>query len=81
MAEQIETLLKPSTVYHPTGKTLEQAYIKDYEAAYQESIADPEKFWEGMCQGTGMVCSMERGAGMELPVGKMVFGRALQYFV
>ena len=50
MAEQIETLLKTSTVYHPTGKTLEQAYIKDYEAAYKESIADPEKFWDGVAK-------------------------------
>ena len=50
MAEQIETLLKTSTVYHPNSKTLEQAYIKDYEAAYKESIADPKKFWDGVAK-------------------------------
>lgn len=50
MAEQIETLLKTSTVHHPTEKTLEQAHIKDYEAAYKESIADPEKFWEDVAK-------------------------------
>ena len=50
MAEQIETLLKTSTVHHPTQKTLEQAHIKDYEAAYKESIADPEKFWDGVAK-------------------------------
>ena len=50
MAEQIETLLKTSAVYRPTSQTLEQAYIKDYETAYKESIADPEKFWDGIAK-------------------------------
>ena len=50
MAEKIETLLKTSTVYHPTEKTLKEAHIKDYETAYKESIADPEKFWEGVAK-------------------------------
>ena len=50
MAENIETLLKTSTVYHPTDQTLDQAYIKDYEAAYHASIADPETFWAGVAK-------------------------------
>ena len=50
MAEKIETLLKSSTVHHPTEKTLQEAYIKDYDTAYKESIADPEKFWEGVAK-------------------------------
>ena len=50
MAEKIETLLKTSTVYHPTEKTLQEAHIKDYEVAYKQSIADPETFWEGVAK-------------------------------
>ena len=45
MSEQIETLLKESRTYRPTPKTIADAYIKDYEAEYKKSIADPEKFW------------------------------------
>jgi len=50
MAEKIETLLKSSTIHYPTEKTLQEAYIKDYDTAYKESIADPEKFWEGVAK-------------------------------
>ncbi len=50
MAEHIETLLKTSTIYRPTETTVERAYIKDYEAAYQASIANPEKFWDGVAK-------------------------------
>ncbi len=45
MSEKIETLLKESRTYRPTAKTIADAYIKDYEAEYQKSIADPEAFW------------------------------------
>ncbi len=50
MAEHIETLLKTSTLYHPTRQTVERAYIKDYDAAYQASIANPERFWDGVAK-------------------------------
>lgn len=50
MEEKIETLLKTDHVYHPTSKTMKQAYIQDYEKAYQESISDPEKFWDGVAK-------------------------------
>ena len=45
MAENIDTLLKESRIYRPTPTTQAAAYIKDYEAAYAKSIADPEQFW------------------------------------
>ncbi len=45
MNEQIETLLKESRTYQPTAKTVAAAYIKEYEAEYKKSIADPETFW------------------------------------
>lgn len=50
MEEKIETLLKTDHVYHPTSETMKQAYIQDYEKAYQESISDPEKFWDGVAK-------------------------------
>ena len=50
MAEHIETLLKTSAVYRPTSQTVERAYIKDYDAAYQASIADPEQFWDSVAK-------------------------------
>ena len=50
MAEHIETLLKTSAVHHPTAQTMERAYIKDYDAAYRASIADPEQFWDGVAK-------------------------------
>lgn len=45
MSDKIETLLKESRTYRPTAKTIAAAYIRDYETAYQKSIADPEAFW------------------------------------
>ncbi len=45
MSDKIETLLKESRTYHPTAKTIAAAYIRDYEAEYRKSIADPEAFW------------------------------------
>ncbi|MDD9819978.1 MAG: acetate--CoA ligase [Nitrospira sp.] len=50
MAEHLETLLKTSRLYRPTAQTVEQAYIKDYDAAYQASIANPERFWDGVAK-------------------------------
>src|SRR5574341_825032 len=45
MAENIDNLLKESRVVHPTAETKARTYIKDYESAYKQSIADPEAFW------------------------------------
>ncbi|GKS65327.1 acetyl-coenzyme A synthetase [Nitrospira sp.] len=45
MSDKIETLLKESRTYHPTAKTRDAAYIKDYDTEYRQSIADPEAFW------------------------------------
>jgi len=33
-------------IFYPSKKIIEKALIKDYEKVYQESIKDPEKFWE-----------------------------------
>lgn len=50
MAEHLETLLKTSRLYRPTAQTVERAYIKDYDAVYQASIANPERFWDGIAK-------------------------------
>ena len=50
MTENIETLLKESRLYRPSARTTADAYIKNYEAEYTKSIADPEAFWSGMAK-------------------------------
>ena len=45
MDDKIDSLLKESRVIHPTATTTAAAYVKDYEADYKASIADPEGFW------------------------------------
>lgn len=50
MEEKIETLLKTSRVIQPSAKTKAAAYVKDYPKEYERSIADPEKFWEGVAK-------------------------------
>ncbi|MGB9609244.1 MAG: acetyl-coenzyme A synthetase N-terminal domain-containing protein, partial [Minisyncoccia bacterium] len=37
-------------LFYPPKEILEQAYIKDYEKLYQESIGNPEKFWQKIAQ-------------------------------
>ncbi|RMH31017.1 MAG: acetate--CoA ligase [Nitrospirae bacterium] len=48
--EILETLLHVKQVYPPPPQLVEQAYIKNYEEAYRESIADPERFWDGIAR-------------------------------
>jgi acetyl-CoA synthetase len=43
--EKFESLLHEKRVIHPTAETKARTYIKDYESAYRQSIADPEAFW------------------------------------
>ncbi|HEU4683802.1 MAG TPA: acetate--CoA ligase [Nitrospira sp.] len=50
MADKIDTLLRESRIYHPSPSIKASAYIKDYETEYRNSIADPERFWEGMAK-------------------------------
>ncbi|MGB0910390.1 MAG: acetate--CoA ligase, partial [Nitrospirales bacterium] len=50
MEENIETLQKSGRVIEPPADLKSQAYIQDYDTAYKESIADPEKFWEDIAK-------------------------------
>ncbi len=50
MEENIETLQKSGRVIEPPADLKSQAYIQDYDKAYKESIADPEKFWDGIAK-------------------------------
>jgi len=50
MAEHLETLLKTSRLYRPPAQTWERAYSKDYDAVYQQSIANPQRFWDGIAK-------------------------------
>jgi acetyl-CoA synthetase len=44
--ENIDNLLKVTDVFTPTSQTVDSAWIKDYESAYRESIADVPGFWD-----------------------------------
>jgi len=50
MSENIETLQRSSRVIPAPPEVKAHAHIQDYETAYQASIADPEKFWEGIAK-------------------------------
>jgi len=50
MSENIETLQHETRVIPPPPDIKAHAHIQDYETAYKQSIADPEKFWEGIAK-------------------------------
>jgi len=46
--ETVETLMRTKEVFPPPKSILEKAWVKDYDSVYKESIANTEKFWEGV---------------------------------
>jgi acetyl-CoA synthetase len=50
MSEHIETLQRSTRVIPPPPDMKAHAHIQDYETAYKQSIADPEKFWDGIAR-------------------------------
>ena len=44
MSENIETLQRSTRVIPPPPDVTAAAHIQDYESAYKQSIANPEKF-------------------------------------
>ena len=50
MSENIETLQRSTKVIPSPPEIKAHAHIQDYEAAYKASIADPEKFWDGIAK-------------------------------
>ncbi len=50
MSEYIETLQRSTRVIPPPQDIQANAHIQDYDAAYKQSIADPEKFWDGIAK-------------------------------
>ena len=50
MSENIETLQRSTRVIAPPPEVKAHAHIQDYDAAYKASIADPEKFWDGIAK-------------------------------
>ncbi len=50
MSENIETLQRSTRVIPAPPEVTAQAHIQDYDEAYKASIADPEKFWEGIAK-------------------------------
>ncbi len=45
MDRQEEILPTEHEVYHPSAEVISEAAIKDYDALYARSVADPEGFW------------------------------------
>lgn len=50
MSEHIETLQRSTRVIPSPPEVKAHAHIQDYDAAYKASIADPEKFWDGIAK-------------------------------
>ncbi len=50
MSENIETLQRSTRVILPPPDVTANAHIQDYESAYKQSIANPEKFWDGIAK-------------------------------
>ncbi len=50
MSENIETLQRSTRVIPPSPDVTANAHIQDYESAYKQSIANPEKFWDGIAK-------------------------------
>ena len=46
--DTVETLLRTKEVFPPPKSIVEKAWVKDYDSVYKESIANVEKFWEGV---------------------------------
>ncbi len=44
----IQTLINENRFFIPPSELKDNAYIQDYEAIYQYSISQPERFWEGI---------------------------------
>ncbi len=74
MSDKIETLLKESRTYHPTAKTRDAAYIKDYETEYQKSIADPEAFWSHEAKQLEWFTSWDKVLDWDYPWAKWFVG-------
>ena len=50
MSENIETLQHETRVIPAPPEIKAHAHIQDYDAVYKASIADPEKFWDGIAK-------------------------------
>jgi acetyl-CoA synthetase len=46
--DTVETLLRTKEVFPPPKSIVEEAWVKDYDSLYKESISNIEKFWEGV---------------------------------
>ena len=46
MEDKVDSFQKVTEVFHPSAGTIENAWIKDYDKAYAESIKDVPGFWE-----------------------------------
>jgi acetyl-CoA synthetase len=74
MDEKIDSLLKESRMVYPTSATIAAAHIKDYDAQYSRSIADPEAFWAKAAEELAWFTSWDRVLDWQYPWAKWFIG-------
>ena len=74
MDDKIDSLLKESRVILPTAGTIEAAHIKDYDAHYRQSIADPEAFWAKAAEELDWFTPWNRVLDWQYPWAKWFVG-------
>jgi acetyl-CoA synthetase len=72
--EKLDSLLKTSRVIHPNAEIAARAHIPDYDAAYRQSIADPEGFWEGIAKELEWFSPWQRVLEWNYPWAKWFVG-------
>ena len=70
MSENIETLQHVTRVIPPPPDIKAHAHIKDYEAAYKQSIEDPERFWDGIAKELHWFAPWEKVLDWQYPWAK-----------
>ena len=70
----LESLMRGDRVVHPTSATKAAAYIKDYEADYRRSIADPEKFWDRIAKELDWFAPWQKVLDWNYPWAKWFVG-------
>ncbi len=72
--EKLESLLRVQRVIPPTAEARAASYIQDYDAAYRQSIADPEAFWDQAAKELEWFSPWQRVLEWDYPWAKWFVG-------
>ncbi len=78
--QNIDTILRENRVFPPSPQFSQKAHIKsleEYEALYQQSIEDPEKFWAGVACDLHWFRTWDKVLEWDLPWAKWFVGGKL----